>query len=65
MKISILPIDVGFDLRALGIPVFLAIHDDVEGIIFKDKHGETQEVCGSFDEMRLVLESNGFKVFPA
>ena len=59
MKISLLPIDVGFDIRALGTQVDLA--DTVKSVTIKHKQGQTVEITGSVDEIRQQLHHHGFE----
>jgi len=58
--ISLLPIDVGFDIRALRMPVI--INANTDSVIFKNKRNKTVNFNGSCDEIKKELKSEGFIV---
>lgn len=60
MEISLLSVDVGFDIRDIGSAV--VIDKSVTGVVFKDTDGLTQTFSGSYDEIVRILSENGYKV---
>lgn len=60
MKISLLPIDVGFDPKALGLEIDLVIGADT--VIYKDKNNRTKIIMGSREEIKNKLIENGYKI---
>jgi hypothetical protein len=59
MKISLLPIDVGFDLRTLGMVVHIGGATEV---LYEDNNGKQQTATGTIEQIATELKSAGFKV---
>jgi hypothetical protein len=60
MKITLMPIDVGFDVRALQIPV--DINPDTDSVVFLDKNNVKRTISGDIDVIYRELIRNGFKL---
>ena len=60
MELSLLPIDVGFDLKELSIPV--RISNKITGVFYLDSDNNKTEFFGSSEEIRKKLEESGYKV---
>lgn len=60
MKITLMPIDVGFDVRTLQIPV--DINPDTDSVVFLDKNNEKRTISGDIDVIYRELIRNGFKL---
>ena len=58
--VNLLPIDVGFDLKELSIPV--RISNKVTGVFYLDSDNNKIEFSGSPEEIRKKLEESGYKV---
>ncbi len=56
--VSLLPIDVGFDVRATGHTV--AVDDDVRSVEYEDLDGNPQTVSGSTSRIRGTLTDAGY-----
>lgn len=54
------PIDVGFDLRLLGMEVILPAHFESVGLA--GKNGETYLVEGTREEMVATIKKAGYRV---
>jgi len=60
MELSLLPIDVGFDLKELSIPV--RISNKVTGVFYLDSDNNKIEFSGSTEEIRKKLEESGYEL---
>ncbi len=58
--VSLLPLDVGFDLRAHDMPVNLP--EGVQEVAYLNQAGEEEIASGSRDEIARRLMQAGYKV---
>jgi len=61
-KIELLPIDVGFDLKATKYTVLLDRYEGTKPVSYEDKDGTPKEFIGSFQEVYDVLVAAGYLV---
>lgn len=59
-RVSFLPLDVGFDLRAHDMPINLP--EGAQEVIYLNQAGEEEIASGSRDEIARQLMQAGFKV---
>lgn len=59
---SILPIDVGFDLRLQKMYVNIDETMAREGVVYEDRQKRTRSVQGSTEKVAAALRKAGFKV---
>ena len=59
--ISVLPLDVGFDIRKLGVAVRLP--SDCDGVTYLTKAGNIRTVHGDANKITRTLQVNGYKVW--
>ena len=59
--ISLLPVDMGIDLKALKLPVFFC--DTVVSATYLSEYGEERSVAGTNEEVKEALEAAGYKLF--
>ena len=60
MRISLLPLDVGFDLRAHHTPV--SLHDEVGEVAYLDQDDKEAVASGSRAEIARQLTQAGYSI---
>lgn len=60
--ISLLPADLGFDIRELSVPVMLPVWAQVMLVRFVDKDGQAAQAVGTPEQLARVLRDQGFDV---
>jgi len=60
--VSILPIDVGFDLKITKHAVSVTSGMVTHGVLYEDREGKRSAVFGSKKEISRVLKLAGYKI---
>ncbi len=61
-NLSLLPIDVGFDLKEAKIPINLASTENCLSVKFLNKKGKKQTTEGTKEEVANTLQKNGYLI---